>query len=153
MGMALIKISTLSILAGPWGYGKTGVAMAIKEVFPMWSEVLPVDEPDVAIAWDSWDAALVPYVDQYATLGINQEYDLNNKTYTVTIHSVVGFVPAINIPMATLIAPTDYKMARGFEDFIPVLISKGCISISDIPSPVLANINERRAIRGEPTLS
>lgn len=148
MSMAFIRLSTLTMLPSPTGYSKRGWEMALADVMPTLVADLPVNEPTEAIAWPDMDCALVPYRDEYAALGANQEYDPNAKTFTVTANEVVGLIPAVNISPAVLLGASDYKMARGFEDIVPALIAAGIA----IPAPVLDNINARRALRGEPPI-
>ena len=150
--MIVIKISTLTVLAGPWNYGALGARDAIAEVAGFDPGDLPSTEPVTALTWPTHDCALVPYTESRPPLGTNQQYDENQRTFAVTADSVVGTVAVVAIPLATLIAPTDYKMARGFEDMLPVLLAKGVIALADVPGPVLANVNERRAMRGESAL-
>lgn len=46
------------------------------------------------------------------------------------------------------LAGSDYQMARGFEELVPLLIAKGVISSKDLAPAALANLNARRAVRG-----
>lgn len=151
--MALVRISNLTLLAGPWSYGALGARDAIAEGAGFDPGDMPSTEPNVAVTWADHDCALVPYTEMQAPLGLNQMYDPNARTFSVTPTSVVGTVPAVSTPLPVLIAPTDYKMARGFEDLLPVLLAKGVLTLADVPAPVLANVNERRAMRGESGLA
>ena len=55
--------------------------------------------------------------------------------------------------VAAQFSPTDYQMSRWLEDLTEILLSKGTLELSDIPTAAAANINARRALRGEPALS
>lgn len=46
----------------------------------------------------------------------------------------------------------DASLARGLEDLIGLLLAKGALAQSDLPPPLLAKINNRRAVRGQDAL-
>jgi len=47
---------------------------------------------------------------------------------------------------------SDASMSRGLEDLISLLMGKGTIAKTDLPSVLLAKINNRRAARGQAAL-
>lgn len=47
---------------------------------------------------------------------------------------------------------SDASMSRGLEDLVGLLITKGTIAKTDLPAPLLAKINNRRAVRGQAAL-
>lgn len=55
----------------------------------------------------------------------------------------------VPVPLQMRIAPSDYQMARGHEDLVALLIAKGVIAATDLNGAALANLNARRALRGE----
>jgi len=70
------------------------------------------------------------------------------------LDSVVGLSPGMVAPTegTQQLAASDHEMARGVEDLIAALIAKGTITKTDLPAPLLAKINQRRALRGEAAL-
>ena len=47
---------------------------------------------------------------------------------------------------------SDASMSRGLEDLIGLLVGKGMIAKSDLPTALLSKINNRRTMRGQPLL-
>ena len=47
---------------------------------------------------------------------------------------------------------SDASMSRGLEDLVGLLIAKGTIAKTDLPAPLLAKIDNRRAVRGQAAL-
>ena len=47
---------------------------------------------------------------------------------------------------------SDASMSRGLEDLVILLIAKGTIAKTDLPTALLSKINNRRSVRGQTAL-
>lgn len=96
----------------------------------------------------------VPNVDYWLQDDGNGPY-IKWWTYAGAPQPTAAQLAAAQPPAPTpgqLLSPSDYQMARGHEELVALLIAKGVIARTDLSAAALANVNARRALRGEAAL-
>jgi hypothetical protein len=70
------------------------------------------------------------------------------------LDSVAGLERGMAAPAESVqqLAATDHEMARGVEDLVAALLTKGTVAKADLPAALLTKINQRRSLRGESVL-